>query len=165
MRRIVPFLAAVVAVALASAALVASTLAGSGIRVSATVPLTYAAEVTNGSVYNVTATGYVMTAKVPYFHVPGVSKSASGPAGQPDSPCLADYENAVTGDCTVLDANFGELVGVIVDDSAVTVGTVEIGASPSFTAPVTGHLFLAANDLNLTYWDNNGQFDVAITPQ
>ena len=165
MRRILSVLAAVVAVALVSAALAASTFAGSTTRVSGTVPLTYAAEVTGGAVYNVSATGYVMTAKVPYFHVPGVSKSASGPAGQPNEPCLADYENDVTGHCTVLGANFGELVGVIVNDDAVTVGTVDIGASPMFTAPVTGHLLLAANDLNLTYWDNNGQFDVVITPQ
>jgi hypothetical protein len=166
MRRIWSVLAGVTGVVFMSAAVGASVAAGGNtVQVSATVPLTYAIDVSTGAVYKVTATGFATTAMIPRFHVPGVSMSASGPAGQPNQPCLPAYENDVNGHCTVAYANFGELVGVVMDDNGFALATVEIGASPTFTAPADGHLFLAVNDLNLAYWDNNGQFGVLITPQ
>ncbi len=166
MRRIVSVGALLAALALASTVLAAAATAGSTIRVSATVPLTFSGQyVTAGATYDVTARGYVITAKIPYYHVPGEFKSASGPAGQPNQPCLADYQNDVNGRCMVVDANFGTRVGVIIDDMGATAGTVEIGDGPTFVAPVSGWLFLAVNDLDRTYYDNNGQFEVVIAPQ
>ncbi len=162
--RFLSTVAAIVAASLLSAAIAASASAGATIRVGATVPMTFSGlYVTAGSSYNVTATGYVMTAKVPLFHVPGATKSASGPAGQ-DTQCLDTYIEDVDGRCAMDGANFGELVGIIIDgDTGLRAGTVAIGAGRTFVAPVDGYLFLAANDFVLDYFDNNGQFEVAIT--
>jgi hypothetical protein len=166
MRRTMSLAATAMAVVLASLVLAASTLAGNGVTVSAETPWVFGGiEVEEGATYDVTARGYVLTAKIPYYHVPGEFKGASGPAGQPDQPCLEAYENTINGDCTVLEANFGALVGVVIDGQTgwATADPFVIGADPSFVAPADGVLFLAVNDLNLTYYDNNGQFGVVIT--
>lgn len=166
MRRTLSVMAAAMAVVVATAVLASSTLAGGSVAVSGTTPWAFGGlEVVKGATYDVTAYGYVQTAKIPYYHVPGVSKSASGPAGQPDSPCLVGYENDVNGQCAVEDANFGALVAVVIngDTGLAAAPPFVIGAAPSFVAPADGWLFLAANDLNLSYYDNNGQFGVVIT--
>ena len=165
MRRTLSAMAALMAVVLVTAMLASATLAGATVTVPGTMPWVYAGDVENGATYDVTARGYVQTAKIAYYHVPGLSKSASGPAGQPDSPCLAVYENDINGQCVVEDANFGALVAVVIDPETGLAAepTFVIGAGPSFVAPADGALFLTVNDLNLTYYDNNGQFSVVIT--
>jgi hypothetical protein len=62
-------------------------------------------------------------------------------------------------------ANFGALIGMVVDPATgmAVADPFVIGADHSFVAPADGMLMLAANDLNLTYYDNNGQFTVGIT--
>lgn len=166
MRRTLSVMATAMAVVLATGMLAGSTFAGGSVAVSATTPWVYAGiDVVEGATYDVSARGHVQTAKIPYFHVPGVSKSASGPAGQPDSPCLPDYENDVNGQCAVEGANFGELVAVVIDPGTgwAMAKPFAVGADPSFVAPADGLLFLTANDLNLSYFDNNGQFEVVVT--
>lgn len=166
MRRSMSVIAAASAIVLAMGLLASSAFAGGSVAVSATTPWVFGgAFVTAGATYDVTARGQVMTAPIPGFHVPGVFKSASGPAGQPDQPCLAAYENTLNGQCALEGANFGALIGVVIDgNTGMAVGApFLIGDAPSFAAPAEGFLFLAANDLNLTYWDNNGQFSVTVT--
>lgn len=166
MRRTISASATALAIIVATAGLAGSTLASGGVSVSSTVPWTLSGiYLTQGATYNVLAQGSVQTAKVPYYHVPGVSKSQSGPAGQPNQPCLASYENPINGECALVGANFGTLVGVVIngDTGQQVAPPFAIGAGPSFVAPAEGWLFLAVNDLNLTYYDNNGAFQVTIT--
>ena len=165
MRRIVS--AAAAAVLLLSVALAGSTLAGGPTYVRAEVPWNFATWVDEGAVYDVTARGFIHTAKIPYFHVPGVSMSANGPGGQPDQPCLADYENTVNGECMIEGVGFGTLIGAVIngDTGMAEAPAFVIGADPSFTAPASGWLFLGINDLTLSYSDNSGQFTVVITPR
>ena len=166
MRRALSVMATSMAVVLTTAMLAGSTFAGGSVAVSATTPWVYGGiEVVKGATYDVTARGYVQTAKIPYYHVPGVSKSASGPAGQPNTPCLAAYENDLNGQCVLEGADFGALVAVVIDPETVLAAAPPfvIGAAASFVAPANGVLFLGVNDLNLTYFDNNGQFSVVVT--
>jgi len=165
MRRILSASAAGLAVVVASLALAASTLAGGSVAVSSSVPWSFGVFVEQGATYDVVANGYVQTAKIPYYHIPGVSKSASGPAGQPDKPCLAAYESDVNGQCALEGANFGALIGMVTEPATgmAVADPFVIGAGQSFVAPADGVLMLAVNDLNLTYYDNNGQFTVGIT--
>jgi hypothetical protein len=114
-----------------------------------------------GDTIAVSALGTVQTAPIPDFHVPGDFKSSSGPAGQITNPTCGETTAtfskqllATTGPCAVDAAYFGELVG------RVGRKTVVIGDATSFTAPASGTLELAANDLVLTYFDNNGAFTV-----
>ena len=119
--------------------------------------------VSRGARILVTATGYVQTAPIPDFHVPGEFTSASGPEGQTSGQTCgavtAGFDRAtlaITGQCAVKDAYFGELVGRIGSTTFV------IGGADSFDAPRAGVLELAANDLTLTYGDNNGSFTVFV---
>lgn len=161
------------AVVVAAALILGSTLvmtaqAGSRAIVPGTIPWSYGgAFVEEGVTYDVDAVGYVQTAKIPYFHVPGISKSASGPEGQPNTPCLAAYETSIGGQCALEGANFGALIGMVIDGNTGMALSEPflIGGDPTFEAPATGILMATANDLNLTYYDNNGQFTVAVTPQ
>lgn len=159
------------AVAMAMVLVLASVLflvaqAGSRTAISGTIPWSFGgAFVELGITYDISANGSVQTAKIPYYHVPGVSKSASGPEGQPDVPCLGAYESDVSGQCALEGADFGALIGMIIDPNtgAALSGVFLIGAGTTFTAPASGALMLAANDLNLTYYDNNGSFNVQVT--
>ena len=142
----------------------ATALAGAPITVSGTQPWTATGmTLAQGTTYHVTANGLVQTAQIPRFLVPGVSKSASGPAGQTSGPaCSNSFGGPADGSCTVEGAYFGELVGMIWDGTSAPV-TFRIGAQTSFVAPASGQLYLSANDLNLAYYDNNGQFTVSIS--
>ena len=121
----------------------------SGIEVAAGVPV------------DVQTLGYTLTAKIPEWHLPGVFKSASGPAGQTTgATCGATYatlsaaDQAAVGPCALDSAYFGELVGRIG-------GVVfEIGATATISPPASGTLELAVNDFANTYWDNHGAFTV-----
>lgn len=167
MRRIPSALAAAAAIVLLSATLAGSTLAGGPAYVRAEVPWTGTTWVDAGATYDITARGFVHTAKIPYFHSPGVSMSANGPGGQPDQPCIMAYENAISGECMIEDVGFGTLIGLVMDgDTGLPAAPpFVIGADASFTAPASGWLFLGINDLGLSYYDNSGQFTVVITPQ
>ena len=117
--------------------------------------------VTAGQPVSVITLGSVHTAPIPQFHIPGVFKSASGPAGQDTKPTCGETSSAFppellaqTGPCALDSAYFGELIG--------RAGGVvfRIGEASSFVAPASGTLELAVNDLVLTYWDNAGAFTV-----
>jgi hypothetical protein len=138
--------------------------------VTATTPVTISGRagwvstgirVSTGQHLAVSTLGSVHTAPIPDFHIPGVFKSASGPQGQDGSPlCGAVTAGfsaellAQTGPCAYDDAYFGELIG------RVGQTTFAIGATTEIVAPANGMLELAANDLVLTYFDNNGAFTV-----
>jgi len=114
-----------------------------------------------GETVSIRAFGTVQTAPIPDFHVPGEFKSSSGPAGQTTNPTCGDVAAgfskellAITGPCALDEAYFGQLIG------RVGHKTVAIGDATSFVAPASGTLQLAANDLTLTYYDNNGAFTV-----
>jgi hypothetical protein len=116
---------------------------------------------TVGDQLSIHALGSTHTAPIPDFHVPGVFKSASGPAGQDTSATCGEVTAGfppdlleITGPCALDDAYFGELIGRIGDS------VFRIGDASSITAPATGTLELAANDLVLTYFDNAGAFTV-----
>lgn len=118
-------------------------------------------EVTAGVPLDVQTLGYVLTAKIPYWHVPGEFKSANGPAGQTSYPtCGATYATfspelqATVGPCALDSAYFGELVGRIGG------GVFEIGDTTTITPPASGTLELAVNDFVYTYGDNHGAFTV-----
>ena len=120
-------------------------------------------EVTAGEPLSVRTLGSVHTAPIPDFHVPGVSKSASGPAGQTWGALCGDVEATLppevleqTGPCAMDDAYFGQLIGRVGDV------VFAIGDTHTIVAPASGELELAANDLTLTYWDNNGTFVVLV---
>ena len=117
--------------------------------------------VTAGQTVNVVTLGSTHTAPIPAFHVPGVFKSASGPAGQTAGmtcgeayATFSDDLKAATGPCALDAAYFGELIG------RVGGVTFRIGATTSFVAPASGTLELAVNDLTLTYGDNVGAYTV-----
>lgn len=117
--------------------------------------------VTAGQAIPVSTRGYVITAPIPDFHRPGEFKSASGPAGQAtEATCgvveagLSAETLAITGPCILDDAYFGELIG------RVGGTTFRIGSTDSITAPATGVLELAVNDLAFTLGDNAGTFIV-----
>ncbi len=71
----------------------------------------------------------------------------SGPAGQP-YPCTAPP------DCALNDAPFGALVAKVGAGGTPFL----IGASSSFTAPVSGMLYLAVNDYLVYLSDNKGGY-------
>ena len=110
----------------------------------------------------VTTNGYVLTASIPAWHVPGVFKGASGPNGQVNygRTCGAVWDTydedlkAIVGECAARDAYFGTLVGKVGDT------TFSIGDTDTITAPASGRLYLGVNDYVLTYWDNHGAFTV-----
>lgn len=118
-------------------------------------------EVTAGVPVDVQTLGYALTAKIPEWHVPGLFKSASGPAGQTTGDtCGTTYAGlsselqAFVGPCALDSAFFGELVGRIG-------GVVfEIGDATTITPPASGTLELVVNDFAYTYGDNNGAFTV-----
>ena len=119
--------------------------------------------VSAGQTISIQANGTVQTAPIPDFHIPGEFKSSSGPAGQTTNPTCGEVTAtfsrqllAQTGRCALDDAYFGELIG------RVGHKTFRIGDAASFTAPASGMLELAANDLVLTYFDNNGAFTVRL---
>jgi|tagenome__1003787_1003787.scaffolds.fasta_scaffold20752013_2 hypothetical protein len=119
--------------------------------------------VTAGQTLSLQALGTVRTAPIPDFHVPGDFKSSSGPAGQTTNPTCGETTAtfskqllAQTGPCALDAASFGELIG------RVGKKTFVIGDATSFTAPASGTLQLAANDLVLTYFDNGGTFTVLL---
>ena len=104
--------------------------------------------VTVGQTVSIQTLGNVQTAPIPQFHVPGDFKSSSGPAGQTTNPTCGETTAtfskqllAETGPCALDSANFGELIG------RVGRKTFAIGDATSFTAPASGELQLAANDL------------------
>jgi len=155
---------------LASLALVAVALAMVAAPVLAVTPTTVGGRagwvstgitLTVGDQLPIQALGSVHTAPIPDFHVPGAFKSASGPEGQDASATCGEVTAGfppglidITGPCALDDAYFGELIGRIG-------GTVfRLGDASSITAPASGTLELAANDLVLTYWDNAGAFTV-----
>ncbi len=121
--------------------------------------------VVGGEALDVRTLGYVQTAKIPVWHVPGVFKGASGPGGQTTvGTCwdayvtFSDELKAETGPCLVDDAYFGELVGRIG-------GTVfAIGDTTAIDPPASGMLELAVNDLKYTFSDNRGAFNVLFLP-
>ena len=117
--------------------------------------------VTAGQTLTMSSRGYVITAPIPDFHRPGEFKSASGPAGQAtEDSCgvveagLSPEVLAITGPCVLDEAYFGELIGQVGST------TFRIGSSDSITAPATGVLELAVNDLAFTLQDNAGTFIV-----
>jgi hypothetical protein len=119
--------------------------------------------VTAGQTVSIQSQGTVQTAPIPDFHIPGEFKSSSGPAGQTaNATCgetTATFSKqllAQTGPCALDSAYFGELIG------RVGRKTFAIGAATSFTAPASGTLQLAANDLLFTYFDNNGAYTVLL---
>lgn len=120
-------------------------------------------QVTSGQTISIKALGYVHSAPIPQFHIPGISKPASGPAGQTTGQLCGDTEASLPpdviaqiGHCAFGDAYFGELVGRVGNT------TFAIGDVASFVAPATGTLELAVNDFVLTYFDNNGTYTVKI---
>jgi hypothetical protein len=155
---------------LASTALAILALAALAVPVTAATPVNVGGRdgwvstgiaVTAGEPVSVQTLGSVHTAPIPAFHIPGVFKSASGPAGQDTNPTCGEVAATFppelleqTGPCALDDAYFGELIG-----RAGGV-TFAIGDTTSFIAPASGTLELAANDLVLTYWDNTGAFTV-----
>jgi hypothetical protein len=107
--------------------------------------------------------GYVVTAQIPRFHVPGVFKSASGPAGQSTYPTCGDTYatfspdlQAQTGPCALDSGYFGELIGRVGVDGAPFV----VGDTTTITPPASGILYFAVDDLQNTYGDNLGAFTV-----
>jgi hypothetical protein len=120
--------------------------------------------VTSGQELSVKTLGYVLTAKIPYYHSPGEFKSASGPEGQ-DAPgqvrCgdvfAPNPPPAEIGPCALDDAWFGELIGRVDAGPAF-----HVGDATTVTAPATGTLWLAVNDFEFTYYDNHGTFTVQI---
>jgi hypothetical protein len=155
--RVLLLLAATLALPAPVAAASPTTVAGDAGWVSTGIV------VTRGQHLAISANGTVQTAPIPDFHVPGVFKSSSGPAGQTDNPTCGEVTDGfdratfdATGPCAIDEAYFGELVGRI--------GTTKfvIGAGTDVVAPRSGVLELAANDLTLTYFDNNGSFTVFV---
>jgi hypothetical protein len=121
----------------------------SGVTVTADVPL------------DVQTLGYVLTAKIPYWHVPGLFKSGSGPAGQTTGgTCGEAYDSltpawqATVGACVLDAAYFGELIGRV--DGVV----FEIGETTTITPPATGMLYFTVGEFVNTYGDNHGAFTV-----
>ena len=119
--------------------------------------------VARGQHLSIDANGFVQTAPIPDFHVPGEFSSSSGPAGQTSGQTCGEVTDgfdrqtlAATGPCAVDDAYFGELVGRVGN------ATFTIGTASDVVAPRSGVLELAANDLTLTYVDNNGTFTVFV---
>lgn len=150
---------------LALAALLVSAtaaLAGTSVTVPARAGwVSTGITVTAGQTVTLRTLGYVHTAPIPDFHVPGEFKSASGPGGQTTNPTCGEIETTLppevleqTGPCAEDEAYFGELVGRIGSTTFV------IGDARSFVAPASGTLELAANDLVLTLFDNTGAFTV-----
>lgn len=119
--------------------------------------------VTAGVPIPVTTLGYVQTASIPAFHVPGVFKGASGPEGQSVntwSSCVEAYNTfepwlkELTGPCVLDSAYFGELIGRVG-------GTVfRIGDTTQIVPPATGMLELTVGEFVNTYDDNRGAFTV-----
>ena len=107
--------------------------------------------------------GYVQTAFIPQCHVPGVFKSASGPAGQTSGGTCGDAyalfspeRKAQTGPCVLDTACFGELIGRVGEAGTPFL----VGDTTTTTPPVSSILFFAVGDLENTYSDNRGAFTV-----
>ena len=155
--RFVLLLAATLAVAAPAAAASPTTVPGDAGWVSTGIT------VSRGQHLTISANGTVQTAPIPDFHVPCEFKSSSGPGGQTNNATCGEVTDgfdratlAATGPCAVDDAYFGELVGRIGN------ATFVIGTASDVVAPRSGVLELAANDLTLTYFDNNGSFTVFV---
>lgn len=123
----------------------------SGITVTAGVPV------------SVTTLGYVQTAFIPQFHVPGVFKSANGPAGQTTQPTCGDVYatwppelQELTGPCVLDSAYWGELIGKVGVDGTPFL----VGDTTTITPPASGILFFTVGELENTYEDNRGAFTV-----
>jgi hypothetical protein len=123
----------------------------SGVTVEAGVPVAVATH------------GYVQTAFIPAWHVPGVFKSASGPAGQTTEPTCGEVYatwtpelQAETGPCVLGSAFWGELIAKVGADGT----PFRVGETSSITPPATGVLYFTVGELRNTYWDNRGAFTV-----
>lgn len=119
--------------------------------------------VTGGVPVSVKTLGYVQTARIPDWHVPGVFKSASGPAGQTTEPTCGDVYvtfspelQAETGPCVLDSAHWGELIGKVGVDGT----PFRIGATTTITPPASGLIFFTIGELQNTYADNRGSFTV-----
>lgn len=119
--------------------------------------------VTTGVPVSVVTLGYVQTAFIPQFHVPGVFKSANGPAGQTTQPTCGEVYatfdeelRELTGPCVLDSALWGELIGKV----GVNGTPFLIGDTTSFTPPASGILFFTIGELQNTYSDNRGAFTV-----
>lgn len=87
-----------------------------------------------------------------------------GPAGGTDPCSAAGLDPAEWGDCLVADAPFGALVGMVhgqvflIGDSGVI--DIPTGSFPDGWT----QLYLAANDVDHTFFDNDGSFIVTFSP-
>ena len=123
----------------------------SGVTVAAGVPV------------SLVTLGYVQTALIPAWHVPGVFKSASGPAGQTTQPTCGEVYatwtpelRAQTGPCVLDSAYWGELIAKVGESGTPFL----VGDTTTITPPSSGVLLFTIGELQNTYFDNRGAFTV-----